>query len=164
MVDSRYFNSPATQQPSAPVGTVAPPPVAQAQAPMPGPGQPIQPGQPAPQNQQPVAPQAPQVDYQSQIAAREAELHRVQAHNQQLQSVVGQIQRAAEENQQTQAFQQETAMMLAHADNLPADQARTYLQTQMQQVAQRERIRAGQEVQRVQQQADMEKKQIAAPL
>lgn len=163
MADSFQVNQPATQYPSAPVGTVAPPPVAQAHTPVPGSG-PQQPqGQPAPQPQQPVA-QQPQVDYAAQLAAREAELQRVAAQNQQLQSVVGQIQQAAEANQRNQQFNAELQMMLAHADNLPADQAKGYLQTQFQRTLQAEQLRAQQQIQQMQQQAEQEKKAIAAPL
>ncbi len=164
MVDSSQFNQPATQQPSAPVGTVAPPPVAQAYAPVPGSGNPQVQGQPAQQPQEPVAPQQPQVDYTALLGQRDAELQRQREQNQQLQSVVSQIQRAAEENQQTQAFNQEMTMALAHADNLPADQARSYLQNQWMQSVQRERIRQQQQMQQFQQQAEQEKKAIAAPL
>lgn len=164
MVDSLTVNQPATQQPSAPVGTVAPPPVAQAYAPVPGSGAPQQQGQPAPQPQEPVAPQQPQIDYAAQLAAREAELQRISAQNQQLQGVVTQIQQAAETNQRNQQFNAELQMMLAHADNLPADQAKGYLQTQFQQALQREQVRAQQQIQQFQQQAEAEKKQIAAPL
>ncbi len=164
MVDSFTINQPATQQPSVPVGSVAPPPVAQAYAPVPGSGQPQQPSQPAQQQpEQPVA-QQPEVDYAAQLAARDAELQRVQAQNHQMQSVVNQIQQAAEANQRTQAFNAELQMMLAHADNLPADQAKGYLQGQFQQALQKEQMRAQQERQQLQQQYESEKKQIAAPL
>lgn len=164
MVDSfQQVNQPATQYPSAPVGQVAPPPVAQAHTPVPGSGQPQQQGQPAPQQQQPVA-QQPQVDYAAQLAAREAELQRVSSQNQQLQGVVAQIQQAAEANQRNQAFNAELQMMLAHADNLPADQAKGYLQSQFQRTLQAEQLRAQQQIQQMQQQAESEKKQIAAPL
>lgn len=164
MVDSfQQVNQPATQYPSAPVGQVAPPPVAQAHTPVPGSGQPQQQGQPAQQQQQPVA-QQPQVDYAAQLAQREAELQRVAAQNQQLQGVVTQIQQAAEANQRSQADQQRWTMALAHADNLPADQARGYLEREHQAILQAERIRTQQERQQLQQQYESEKKVIAAPL
>jgi hypothetical protein len=163
MVDSFQVNQPATQYPSAPVGQVAPPQAAQAHTPQPGSVQQPQQGQPAPQQQQADA-QKPQVDYAAQLAAREAELQRVSSQNQQLQGVVTQIQQAAEANQRNQQFNAELQMMLAHADNLPADQAKGYLQSQFQRTLQAEQARAQQQIQALQQQSENEKKQIAAPL
>jgi hypothetical protein len=164
MTDSSNFNQPANVSPSVNAGQVAPPTFPQEQPQVPGAVNPQVLGQPAQQQPEPAAPQQPQVDYAAQLAAREAELQRIQSQNQQLQGVVSQIQRAAEENQQAQAFNQELTMMLAHADNLPADQARSYLQNQFQQTIQRERVRNQQQFQQFQQQAEQEKKAIAAPL
>jgi hypothetical protein len=164
MVDSfQHVNQPATQYPSAPVGSVAPPPVAQAHTPVPGSGQPQPQGQPAPQQQQPVA-QQPQIDYAAEIARRDAELQQERSRSQQLQGVVSQIEQAAQANQRNQQFNAELQMMLAHADNLPADQAKGYLQSQFQRTLQAEQMRAQQERQQLEQRYESEKKQIAAPL
>lgn len=163
MADSFQVNQPATQYPSAPVGTVAPPPVAQAHTPVPGSGQPQPQGQPAPQPQQPVA-QQPQVDYAAQLAAREAELQRERAQNQQFQGVLSQIQQAAEANQRSQQFNAELKMKIAHAQNLPHDQVDGYLEREFQAMLQAERMRAQQQQQQLEQRYEAEKKQIAAPL
>lgn len=164
MADSFQVSQPATQYPSAPVGTVAPPPVAQAHTPVPGSGPQQQQGQPAPQPQQPDTVQQAQIDYAAELARRDAEIQRVNTEKQQLQGVVSQIQQAAEANQRNQQDQERWNLALAHADNLPAEQARAYLAREHQSIIQSERIRAQQYAQQIEQQKEAEKKQIAAPL
>jgi hypothetical protein len=124
---ARIVSQPAVQQPSTPQGQVAPP------APMQGgvgaPGvfsqQPV--GQPAYQQQPAPAPQAPVPPH----PVADPRLGQLQNEVGQYRNILGELQRAASQNQQEQQLQNQLAMIQATYDSLPADQAGQYLKNQV---------------------------------
>ena len=168
MSDAAQFNQPATQPTSPTAGQVAPPTFGQGQqVGVPGVPQQVQQGQPA-QQPQGVAqaeqkPAQPTVDYQAELQREREARSREAAERTRLEGIVGQIQRASQDAQEQQAYDAELTMILATADNMPAAEAQNYIKNQVKNITGRERIKASQQIQQLQQTSQQQLHQAVAP-
>lgn len=169
-VDASQIQSPASVQTSVTQGQVAPAPVSQAYQTVPGSSTPVQGSQPA-SPQQGVAPQvqeqAPTTPPTDEWRQRfeQAEQRRLQTEQEagQLRGVVQQIQTYAQQQEQERQFNERMQVALAAADNMPAEQAKQYIQQQTNVILTEQRRQAEQQIQQAQQQAQMMVQKAALP-
>lgn len=167
MSDQQFLQSPATVQPSAPVGSVAPPPVAQAYEQVPGSGQPPQQAQPGQQPQQPATPPTPSgpsvEDIQRQLDQERSERLRAQQEINQFRGAFQQLQGAAQEQERSRQFDQRMQVVLAAAANMNQAEADNYIKQQSRAILSEQQQAIQQQAQQQIQQANMVAQQAAAP-
>lgn len=176
MSDTYQVDQSATQvQPSSP-GVVAPSPSEQGNSGVPesspaqGTGQPaslapagVVRGESQQVEEQPEQQASSDVDFRAQYEQERQANLRNQQEMGRYREIVGQIQRAAEEQQQNNAIQQQIDMMLATADNMSPSEGAAYLRNQIKTTLSQVRNMSQQELHQERLRHEAEKRMIAAP-
>lgn len=159
-VDAAQFTQSATLGQTSPTqGSVAPPPVEQANVSVPGAATFVPDSQPAVQQGQEVAqggeqPSQPEVDYRAELERERQLRQQREQENQQFRQGIQQFQQSLAQQQQQQQEQQELQMMLAQAEGMSTAEASQFLRNQIALRDQRKAQMHQQQLQQVQQQSE----------
>lgn len=158
----------ASEQVSPAIGSVAPP-VQSEQSYGEAPGIPparviSSPTGPVQQGTAPATPAEPTVDHKALYEQERNERLRLEGETNQFRQAIGQFQQQTQEQQSQQNLKNQVTMALAAAEAMPTDKANEYLTNQVLGMVGGTRAEAQQTIQQIRQQAETEKRAIAAPL